>query len=63
MTVLPPLGQPKYVVIAEDDQEGNYRYIGPFDDNTAACAWANHNFRGQPSRWLAVPLEQPELPT
>lgn len=63
MTDLPQLSQPKYVVIAEDDQPGEYRYIGPFDTDAAACAWAHHNFRGAPSRWLAVPLERPEYPT
>lgn len=53
---------PKYVVICADDEDGTYRYVGDFINSDVATAWARYNFPGQPSRWMAAPLEAPEMP-
>lgn len=58
---MPPLKMPKYIVVC-DDGEGIYRHVGPFMGSVVATEWARHNFPGQPSRWMSVPLEEPEMP-
>lgn len=62
MEGMPPLKQPKYMVVCADDNNDTYRYVGPFLNAALATGWARHNFPGQPSRWMAAPLEEPDMP-